>query len=225
MKQLVASIIFFLIVVNGYAGENSKETVTCFWMMEPEGDCTGETSRYTYHDGEFWTILAGNSGNEILVSAYSSDLLSSWHLGFGISGVGSFVPGIHKIRGQYILDGTRSSFFFALSAAERLANVVFDGELEILELEYEENGFLKAFAANFIQSDNDLPIIGAIRINSSIPIKENNKRITNFLRTLPSDFYVPRKELFIEQSSLISKSKRKWYSSFLDKLPRGHIFP
>lgn len=236
MKQLVASILFFLIGVNGYAEENGKVPVTCFWMVEPEGDCTGETSRYTYHEEGFWEFFARNIDDKIFIDGcpsfqvlvnngfFSSPMDNYWRLGFGIPGVGSFVPGIYKIRGGYITQGTQRPNLFIPFNTKELTEVYFDGELEILELEYEDNGILKAFAANFIQTDNDLPIMVAIRINSSIPMRKNNKRIAKFLYTLPSNINVPGKELFIEQSSLTSKNKKKWYSNFLDELT-GLIFP
>ncbi len=160
-----------------------EDRVTALYLISSKGDYIGAGVTKSYvegQDGKF--VISTNPQGAVTIRLTESK--EYWTLIFSATGNQNLTPGIYKNATRYPFNRGESPGL-CFSGNGRGCNTL-TGEFEILEIEYDAEGKVNIFAANFIQNCgvNGTPLFGSIRINSEIPIEDRFSEIfDNFPET------------------------------------------
>lgn len=171
MKLLAIFLTLFLLSNGLQANNQTDEKLTAFCIMSKSGNRLGKGQQKIYFlkDGEF-NVFKDTYNHQIRFTFHSLIQNECWKVIFEGPEAEELRLGIYK--------NAKRCFFSGISPGLEVSNNdspssrVF-GEFEILEIEYDAQKNIKAFAANFVQrcTENGSPLFASIRVNSSIPIE------------------------------------------------------
>jgi hypothetical protein len=197
--------------------EEKKDRVSALYVISSKGDYIGAGKTKSYvegQDGKF--IISKNYHNGLTISLVESK--EYWSLKFSAAGKQNLTPGIYKNASRFSLN-TEGSPGLDFSGNGRGCNTL-KGEFEILEIEYDDDGNVNVFAANFIQKCGitGSPLFGSIRINSAIPAEVRFSEIFN--KSQETILYLLRHdpETYMSQPILLTAESTKFS---IQDLPYG----
>lgn len=206
MKKIVSTLLLALVFVGNVNAQESnnnqpiqgKPRNAIYFIAPEQGDVIsgGKSSLFRDKDGQFGLQ---RSGSGITVTFYGASQ-DSWEL--------TFIPPKGQILKRGIYKNAERCYFnsvtkpgLLVSGAGRGCNTV-HGEFEVLEIDYNVDGTVSAFAANFVQRcDLGQPLIGTVRFNSSYPVSTFFEEA--FATTKDSDIsiYITKSNVITEEES------------------------
>jgi len=172
------SIILGMLALFGTLCANEEDRFTGLSYFSFPGDYVGGGKKAIYLEAQDEIFhIYGNGKPNVRVSFYGRDSGASWSAEFSAPRGEELAIGIYQ-------DATRYGFQkkenpgLDFSGSGRGHNTSI-GTFEILEIEYDEEGKIVAFAANFVQQGScyhqepySPPLFGSVRYNSSIPVEK-----------------------------------------------------
>lgn len=174
MKILMALVAALLMGTAGIAEEAQKQTILV--MTSFEGDWVGSGKSYVLVGGKDGRFSIRDEKDGIQVVFNGIDGRECWNLTFAPQSGKLLDRGIYQNVSQFSINQEKPTL--DVNGCHRSCGGIV-GEFEILELEYNDDGTIEAFAANFIQkcSTSDAPLFGTIRYNSAISLEARFQEI------------------------------------------------
>ncbi len=165
----------------------SEKRISALYLISSKGDYIGQGNAKAYiegQDGKFSISTNYHKGVDITFTGSKN----RWDLSFSAAGNSMLELGIYKNATRYPFNKIEDHGF-DISGCGRGCNTLIS-EFEILEIKYDDQGQIEAFAANFIQKCEvtGAPLFGSVRYHSAIPPEARFDEIFN--SSQESVFYI-----------------------------------
>lgn len=172
------SIILGALILFGKIGAEEPKRLTGMWYMSLPGSWVGGgvAKSYLESDNSHFRIQVFTYNHCVGIRYNEDDYANHWSADFTAPNQEILVPGIYKgaQRDPFNNQGCPG---LDIDVNARGNNKLV-GDFEVLEIDYDEEGQVRSFAANFVQygasfdgEKNEPAMFGGIRYNSSIPFE------------------------------------------------------